>query len=194
MSYRFALYLAPEPEHPLWAFGSQWLGYDAQSQTDLAQFRVDGISVDDMREVTAHPRLYGFHLTLKAPFRLNEDAAPDMLEDAIRQIAARHAVFGPIALEPEIRPASSGRKFLCLVPSGQSPALHKLEADAVIALDRFRAPLSAAEIARRSPDALAARERKYLETFGYPHVLEAYRPHFSLTGPVVDSQPYVRAV
>jgi hypothetical protein len=67
--------------------------------------------------------------------------------------------------------------------------LHALEADAVIALDRLRAPLSASEMARRNPGALPQRERRYLDKYGYPHILEAFRPHISLTGPVTLDSP-----
>ena len=194
MSRRFALYLAPDPDSALWQFGSRWLGYDAESGNDIAQFQLSTLGAEDLREATAHPRLYGFHLTLKAPFRLTEGASDSMLEQALDGLARRHAPFGPIELVLETRPAGAGRVFHCLVPAKRVEALHRLEADAVVSLDPLRAALTSAEIARRKPDCLSVRERTYLDTFGYPHILEAFRPHFSLTGPVSPTSPVGEAL
>lgn len=189
MSARFALYLTPEPGEPLWQFGSSWLGYDAETRADRSHPNIEGISDQSIHEATAHPRLYGLHVTIKAPFRLAPHATIDSLISAVAELAARHALFGPITLSLEARPAGDDQVFLCLAPTTQVLALHELEADAVIALDRFRAPLSASELARRTPEFLPQRERRYLEKFGYPHVLEAFNPHISLTGPIPRGSP-----
>lgn len=189
MSARFALYLAPEPEEPLWGFGSNWLGYDAETRADLAQPEIADIASAVLREATAHPRLYGLHITLKAPFRLAPDTSEEDVTAAIAELAERHTRFGPVALSLEARPAGEDHVFLCLAPSAKAEALHALEADAVVALDRFRAPLSASELARRNPGALPQRERRYLEKYGYPYILEAFRPHISLTGPIPLDSP-----
>ncbi|CAN1505227.1 Phn_opern_protn, putative phosphonate metabolism protein [Rhabdaerophilaceae bacterium] len=184
MSRRFAVYLAPEPQSHLWAFGSQWLGYDAANGLDVDQPEVAPIDKDALREATAEPRLYGFHLTLKAPFRLADGASVEMLEDTVQQLSNRHAGFGPFSLVLEARAAGPDRVFYCLVPEVRQDLLHALEADAVVAIDHLRAPLTSAEIARRRPERLNARDRGYLDRYGYPHVLEAFRPHFSLTGAI----------
>lgn len=181
---RFAIYLAPEPEEPLWQFGSSWLGYDARSGADVAHPVLTGIRPEAIREATAHPRLYGLHVTLKAPFRLREGATPEDLEAAVEDLAQRHDPMGSIALALEARKAGEDQVFLCLAPVEAQPALHRLEADAVVSLDPFRAPLTPGEIARRKPERLGRKERGYLETYGYPHVLDCFRPHLSLTGPI----------
>ena len=190
---RFAIYLAPEPHEPLWQFGSAWLGYDAVTGADVTHPVLPGIAPETIREATAHPRLYGLHVTLKAPFRLIEGLTIVELEQALEGLSRRHVAFGPFPLALETRKAGEDQVFLCLAPTGTEPALHRLEADAVIALDRFRAPLSPAEIARRKPDRLNRKERGYLETYGYPHVLEGFRPHLSLTGPIAPDAP-LRAI
>lgn len=194
MTARFALYLAPEADEPLWHFGSEWLGYDAQTQQSVPHPSLSGLDEETLHAATAHPRLYGFHLTLKAPFRLADGVTPDDLERATAELAARHAVFGPITLAPDIRPAGKEASFLCLHPAAPHAALTKLEADAVMALDVWRAPLDAQEFARRKPERLDQRELGYLKLWGYPHVLDAFSPHFSLTGPVEDIAPYHSAV
>jgi hypothetical protein len=189
MSARFALYLAPEPEEPLWQFGSSWLGYDAETRADLAHPAIADIADSIIREATAHPRLYGLHVTLKAPFRLAADASAENVAEAIAELSQRHMRFGPVALSLEARPAGENHVFLCLAPPETAEALHALEADAVVALDRYRAPLSASELARRNPGALSQRERRYLEKYGYPYILGAFRPHISLTGPIPLNSP-----
>ncbi len=54
----------------------------------------------------------------------------------------------------------------------------------MVTLDSFRAPLTAGEFARRRPERLGRKERGYLESYGYPYVLDCFSPHLSLTGPV----------
>ena len=50
--------------------------------------------------------------------------------------------------------------------------------------ERFRAPLTSADIARRRPDELTADERQNLVQWGYPYVFDAFRFHMTLTGRV----------
>jgi len=186
---RYAIYLAPEPHEALWQFGSAWLGYDAETRADLRQPGLADVAPEALREATAHPRLYGLHITLKAPFRLVDGFSVTELEHVVEDLARRHDPFGPFQLVLEARKAGENEIFLCLAPAEQQLALHRLEADAVVALDFFRAPLTPAEMARRKPDRLGRRERGYLESYGYPHVLDAFRPHISLTGPISPDAP-----
>jgi hypothetical protein len=186
---RFAIYLAPEPHDALWKFGSSWLGYDAGTGTDVSHPKLHGVSMETLREATAHPRLYGLHITLKAPFRLASGYCVPDLEGAVEALATRHDPLGPVPLRLEARDIDDDHVFLCLAPSDMEPALHRLEADTVVTLDRFRAPLTPADIARRKPDRLSAQKRDYLEVYGYPHVLDCFRPHLSLTGPIRPESP-----
>jgi hypothetical protein len=48
-------------------------------------------------------------------------------------------------------------------------------------LDRFRAPLNEAEIARRRPESLTLRQRDLLARFGYPYVMEKFQFHLTLS-------------
>jgi hypothetical protein len=54
----------------------------------------------------------------------------------------------------------------------------------VTRLHSLAAPLSDAELARRRKSKLSAREDALLLQWGYPYVLEAFRFHCSLTGPM----------
>jgi hypothetical protein len=57
-----------------------------------------------------------------------------------------------------------------------------LAADVVRILDPFRAPLTAAEVARRRPERLTARQRDLLAAYGYPFVMEEFQFHLTLSG------------
>ena len=179
---RYALYLAPMPGTSLWQIGSSLLGYDAAEGRDVAFPAAFQHDAEHWAGLTEDPRRYGFHLTLKAPFRLASGKTVEQLEQSLADFAQGTGSFDLGPLVVECRMSSQEHGFVCLVPRDPSPELMALEAAAVSRFDRFRAPLSDAERAKRKPERLPERERNYLETFGYPFVLEAFRPHFSLTG------------
>ncbi|MBK9441889.1 MAG: DUF1045 domain-containing protein [Comamonadaceae bacterium] len=54
----------------------------------------------------------------------------------------------------------------------------------MVDLDDLRAPLSELDLARRQRGLLDARGLALLQRYGYPHVLERFRFHLTLTGPV----------
>ena len=127
-------------------------------------------------EITVDARRYGFHGTLKAPFRLAEGRSIEQLERDLQRFAGTGR---PVAL-----PGLSLRRitgFLALVPGADTPELHELAAALVTGFDAYRAPATAAETARRNPDALTPRQRRMLEAWGYPYVLDEFRFHLTLT-------------
>ena len=174
---RYAVYYAPVPGTALWRFGSRVLGYDAASGEELEPVTTAGLDLDTWRQLTAEPRRYGFHATLKAPFRLKDGARAEDLAEACHRFADAHAAVTLDGLDV----AAFGR-FLALVARNGTAALDRLAADVVTAFDEFRAPLTDAERARRLEAGLSARQRDYLETYGYPHVLDEFRFHMTLTG------------
>ena len=74
--------------------------------------------------------------------------------------------------------------FVALVPVQPSPALQALAARCVTELDALRAPITAADRERRKMDPHDQRGNALFERFGYPYVLERFRFHMTLTGPV----------
>ncbi len=168
---RVAVYWAPRLDDPLHALGSAWLGRDAEGGAMPAQPRVAGL---DLAGITADARRYGLHATLKAPFRLA--GGYDALRRAALELAAGTA---PFALPP-LELADLGG-FLALRESLPCPALHALADACVERLDRFRAALTEAELARRDPARLDPRRRVYLERWGYPEVFGAWRFHVTLS-------------
>ncbi len=182
MSARYAIYFAPEHSSPWWAFGAHWLGRDERSDTPLVQPPLAKIAPDELRAITAAPRRYGFHATLKAPFSLG---GGHTAEDLTARLYALAATLKPVPLGP-LQVAHLGN-FVALVPARDAGDLMALAAACVTELDDLRAPLSAADLARRRVDDLSPREQELLHAYGYPHVLERFRFHLTLSGPV-DSQ------
>ena len=171
MPHRIALYYAPETHDPLHQRASTWLGRDAVSGAEIPQPAIAGV---DIAEVTADARGYGFHATLKPPFRVQGDIQAAL--QAAQDFAARTAAF---ALPPLQITDLDG--FLALREAAPCPALHALADGAVAALDPHRAPATEAEITRRKPDKLSPRQREYLASWGYPYVFAEWRFHMTLT-------------
>ena len=130
-----------------------------------------------MRRITAEPRRYGFHATLKAPFRLRHDVDERMVLERVARLARR---TNPIPLATLVPVWMDG--FVALVPATMNPTLNALAQACVTELDELRAPPAADEIARRRPERMDARGRELFERFGYPLVLERFRFHMTLTG------------
>ena len=126
-------------------------------------------------------RRYGFHATLKAPIRL---ASGTRAEDLIRELdhwCATQTAF----VMPPLQVARLD-DFVALVPSSPWPRLDAIAAECLLRFERFRAPLRPDEIARRLKKPLSERQKQLLQRWGYPHVLDEYRFHLSLTGALGD--------
>lgn len=175
---RYAVYHLPQG--PLSDFGNAWLGWDARH--GLVHLRPEGLPLE-AETVTAVPRRYGFHATLKAPFRLAEGRTPEDLSRRLRLVCDHLAPFA-LDLEPRC-----DWDFLALRPRHQPAELLALESALVTRLDDLRAPLTGAERDRRNPDALPPQARAHLDHWGYPFVLELFQYHLTLS----DQLPPPRA-
>jgi putative phosphonate metabolism protein len=175
---RYAVYYAPGSG----AFATAaacWLGWDPVAGAPVAQPQL-GV---DLAVLTAAPRKYGFHGTIKPPFRLAEGVGLADLQAQTRALAAglqrvRMPGLNMISLEG----------FLALVPKGNTDGLGHLAAEVVARLDPLRAPLSEAEVARRRPERLTPRQRELLANFGYPYVMEEFRFHLTLSDNLTPDQ------
>ena len=179
---RYAIYYTP-PAGDFADFGASWLGWDPVAGRAVEQPAVPGL---DLPALTAGPRGYGFHATLKAPFRLAAGVTPAGLREAVAALAASMA---PVRL-PGLRLSRIG-SFLALTPEKNSVLLDNLAANLVTRLDPLRAPLTGAETARRQPGLLTARQRALLDRWGYPWVLEEFRFHMTLAGPLTEPETEV---
>ncbi len=173
---RYAIYFTPPPG-PLERFGAEWLGWDIAAGRPPAQ----GLDMPDlplpMDVLTRAPRRYGFHATIKPPFRLTADRSQAELIAAFVTFCAARAPAGVAGLKLQ----QLGR-FLTLVPDGDATAFSLLAAEVVRAFDNFRAPATEAEIARHASPALDAAQIDLLHRWGYPHVMDRFRWHMTLTG------------
>jgi putative phosphonate metabolism protein len=181
MAPRFALYAAPAADHPLHDIVARWLGWDPETGTEYPAEPAAGLSAARIAELTADPRTYGFHGTLKPPFFLAGGCDEGQLIMALERFAATRQ---PLRLA--LKPAALG-SFLALRPDAAMPELDALAADCIRDFDRFRAPPSETELARRRAAGLSARQEAYLQQWGYPYVLEEFRMHFTLTGKIADA-------
>ena len=168
---RYAVYYAP-PAGDFADRASAWLGWDAARGQMVTQ---PGLGLD-AAAITTEPRRYGFHGTIKPPFRLAPGRDHAGLGAALADLAANLA---PVTL-PGLR-LKNLDGFLALVPEGDTAPLRDLAAAVVERLDVFRAPLNEAEIARRRPERLSPRQRELLDLWGYPYVMEEFRFHLTLT-------------
>lgn len=168
---RYAVYFAPRPG----AFAdraAEWLGRNP----DTGDMRPQPHLGLPAAEITAEPRRYGFHGTIKPPFRLAPGVTHDDLDAATRALASR---LPPVTLAGLRLAQLDG--FLALVPDGEAGDLQELGATVVRDLDPLRAPLTQAEIARRRPERLTPRQRALLDQWGYPFVMDQFRFHLTLT-------------
>jgi putative phosphonate metabolism protein len=183
MSMRHAIYYAPAHSSPWWTFGAGWLGRDETYDGTPPGFTAPMLPEAERERLTTQARRYGFHATLKAPFRLRTGVTPAELLARTRSLAHR---LRPVPLSPlQVRRLGP---YVVLVTPDHHTAVSDLASACVIELDDLRQPLTPDEIARRQPATLDARELELLHRYGYPHVLERYRCHFTLTDPVNEAQ------
>ncbi len=168
---RVAVYYAPRPDDPLFADAANWLGRDPERNIPTVQ-----PDLADIAAITAEPRLYGFHATLKPPMRL---AAGRQWIDVLQAATALAGRTAPFAL-PTLA-VSDVFGFLALRETTACPALQAL-ADACVAdLDPLRAPPTDAELARRRHARLTPQQDAMLVRWGYPYVFETWFFHMTLT-------------
>jgi hypothetical protein len=164
MTERFAIYFAPARDSRLAQRAEAWLAQpDLQAETKSA-------------------RRYGFHATLKAPMALAPGVNRVELEAALADFSGRTAV-----VEMQLAPRLIGG-FVALTAEPQPPALTDLAARVVVAFEPLRAALGPAERARRLKAPLTARQIELVDRYGYPHVLEEFQFHMTLTDWLADEQ------
>ena len=171
MTARYAIYYAPGPDTLFHALGTRWLGRDTWTGEVASQPAIDSIA-----SLTDEPRRYGFHATLKAPLQLARTKTRKDLSVFAGEFAGRHA---PVML-PKLRLAALDG-FLALIPDAETDRLHELAACCVMDFDGFRGPLHQEEIARRTRSGLNLRQNRLLLNWGYPHVLDQFRFHMTLS-------------
>ena len=177
---RYAIYFAPTRRSALGRFGHAWLCRDAVAGADMG---VPGISPERLDEITAEPRVYGFHATLKAPFALADGRSSVALEQALAAFAA----VRPSVLAPALR-LTQLDGFWALTFVEPSALVDRLAADCVARFDRFRAPPLEEELRRRRRAGLSPSQAALLRRWGYPYVLHEFRFHMTLTARIAGAE------
>lgn len=171
---RYAIYFAPAGDSPVGRAGSRWLGRDAVTGIPLEQPACPGLAPERLAQLTAAARRYGFHGTLKPPFRLRAGCRLEELELAVAALAARQQRF-----DFTLRLATLGG-FFAWLPAEAHDKIAAVAAACVKELDEFRAPPGDAELALRSVG-LVREQPALLRRWGYPYVLDEFRFHLTLS-------------
>jgi hypothetical protein len=177
---RYAIYFVPAVDSMLYRYGSAILGYDCYSGNvmDFPQ-EFSGDDAVNWNELTAVPRRYGFHATLKTPFYLSPACTELQLTNALRNFAGLgHGVHG---FAPTARLLNG---FFAVVPLKGAASLDALAAPCTTIFDAYRAPMSPRERARRIALGLSQSQIQNLDRWGFPYVLSEFRFHMTLTGKV----------
>ncbi len=96
--------------------GASWLGWDVVRGCEATQLNIAGLC-----DITMTPRKYGFHGTLKPPFRLRSDRTIAELKQFTLNLAER--------VEPAVCKGlylTTMGRFLALAPQGETSALQRL--------------------------------------------------------------------
>ena len=175
---RVGVYYAPAADDPLAVAGATWLGRDADRNVAVAQ-----PAVANNAALTAEPRRYGFHATLKPPMRLAEGRSWFQFLAAARAVAASVVPFDLPALH-----VADLHGFLALRETAFCAPLQALCDRCVAELDDFRQPPDDAELQRRRRAALSAEQDAMLRRWGYPYVFETWFFHRTLTRRLDDAE------
>ena len=177
LPFRYAVYFCPAPDSDWGIAGAQWLGRCAITGKTSHQLEISGIGSELFRSLTSDPKRYGWHATLKAPFKLVPEYEVGDLLLKLHQLAKSLKPFDLPKLE-----VSSAGGFLSLRPQIASDELDAVAAMCVRDLQSFALPLTEEELTRRRKAELTPEQDKLLVDWGYPWVLDEFNFHFSLTG------------
>jgi len=129
------------------------------------------------RGIDRAPRRYGFHATLKPPFRLGPGQMPETLSAELAAFCAQR----PTARLKDVQIDRMGR-FLAITATDDTSAADDLAAATVRHFDSFRAPPTEAEITRHQRPSMSTAQAENLRLWGHPHVTDQFRWHMTLTG------------
>ena len=189
MTARYALYYAPGPRQRLVALRLGLAGPLRGDRDTRLRSRTSTASIRRCcTPLTAAPRRYGFHATLKPPFALARGASLAALAQALDRFCARQTALRLPPLE-----VAELDGFLALVPRPGTRASMRSPPPACAAWTAFARRRLPRNSQRRRAAGLSPREDSLLQRWGYPYVMDRFRFHFSLTGSLRDAPPHVVA-
>src|SRR5262245_10998132 len=175
MAARYAIYFVPGATSALYRFGASMLGYDCYSGREVTF--PDGTELAEWPSIVRKPRVYGFHATLKAPFRLADGRDEQALKEACSAFGRDYLPVRIGALT--VRELGS---FIALAPKAACTALDRLAAACVETFAHFGAPPTKQERERRLAAGLSLQQVENLDRWGYPYVFSDFRFHMTLSG------------
>ena len=113
---RYAIYYVPSAASALYRFGAELIGYDAYTGQPLPFVGGIEAEIEGWKRLTADPRKYGFHATLKAPISLATCRTENELTATMHEFARMPRNIPVIA--PSVRSISN---FIAIVPDGPCP-------------------------------------------------------------------------
>ncbi|MEM6610206.1 MAG: DUF1045 domain-containing protein [Pseudomonadota bacterium] len=174
---RYAIFAVPDGA--FFRTASTWLGWDSAAGIEVAHPDLPNLPASEAAILTATPRKYGFHGTLKPPFRLARGTTRGELEAAIAAFCAAR----PGVEIPRLAIRAMGG-FVAAVPATPQPDLSALAAAIVAGFDPFRAAAPPDELTRRRKAGLSENQELMLRHWGYPYVFDEFRFHLTLTGKI----------
>ena len=175
---RCAICFTPPADDALTVAAARWLRRDPYTGARIA-WPVEGLVETDHAFLTAAPRRIGFHGSLKAPFRIATEHELGDVQAALVKFCRR---VSPLTVDA-MRIALI-ENFFALVPTEPNPELHELATDFVTVFDQYRSPTSDLDLARGDIGRLNGRQFANLMAWGHPYVLDQFRFHMTLTGPI----------
>ena len=174
---RYAIYYAPIENPELDLFGKCWLGWDPYKGEETTKSDLSKLtSFKKFSSLVLTPKQYGFHGTIKAPFRLKNEYTYNDLENKVREISKQIQSFHLDKLV--IKKLGN---FIALTPS-KNLKVNDVSNKFVEGLDFLRDDLSEDEIKKRNPHKLSFNQKKKLFKWGYPYVFNEFKFHLTLTG------------
>lgn len=179
---RFALYYSPRPHTAFAEAASTWLGRDHENR-NCPRIKTKTLGRERFPELTRAPFHYGFHGTLKPPFRLHDATSKELLCEELDHFCNQRSPFILEGLE-----IGWIGKFLCLRPVKSSDKMNKLARDAVRQFDSFREDMSFTELKKRRTQGLTPQQDALLLQWGYPYVMDEFCFHLTLSSKIEDAQ------
>ena len=173
---RYAIYYAPIENCELDVFGKCWLGWDPYKGVEITKSYPPKLpNLQKFSRFVLAPKQYGFHGTIKAPFRLKDGYTYNDLENKVGEISKQIHSFH---LDKLI--IKKLGYFIALIPTNNLK-VNEVSNKFVEGLDYLRDELSENEIKKRNPIKLTSRQKKMLFKWGYPYVFNEFKFHLTLT-------------
>jgi len=173
---RYAVYFVPEENDDILTLADAWFGRCTLTGTSKIPPLFSGFPQNRIEAITERPSRYGFHATLKAPFRPAQGVGLKEIARAVEKLADGLPVGPRLKLKLDVLD-----DFLALRPIGDDSAIHAVANACVTRLDHLRAPMTAEEYQHRTKSPMSEQQKSFLHSWGYPHVLAQFRFHMSLT-------------